>query len=315
MTVRSRISSLRGAVLSALTGCLMCCSLGCPPSGSQPGVGDTVPPPPPRELSDIVDAIDRNAALLDRALWSPAIQVTARFTDQDGKEHVFNFDGTLLYQPPRNLRMDLRPGLGGTVMQIGSNQQDYWVWIEPELRRMWWGRHRHLGKPCAEKIIVRPDQLLCALGVGGLPTESEVLLGPARKFGKKYDILYYMKRGADGGFLLDREYWVDRLPPFQIRVVILRDRFGQTAMSAFLEDYQPAWEGGPVVAHSLSIFWPQDDGKFTMSMRGARGIPDTKVKHRSFDRPTADRLPADVRANVVQVDAECDQRTPPTDDQ
>lgn len=311
MTVCARIPSLRGAALSALSGCLMCCSLGCPPSD----VEVTIPPPPPRELSNIVDVIARNAALLDRALWSPAIQVTARFTDRDGKEHVFNLDGNLLYQPPRNLRMDLRPGLGDKVMEIGSNPQDYWVWVEPELRGMWWGRHRHLGKACAEKIIVRPDQLLSALGVGGLPTRSEGLLGPARKFGKQFDILYYVKRRPDGSFLLDREYWVDRLPPFQIRVVILRDALGRTAMSAFLEDYRPAWQDGPVVAHESSIFWPQDDGKFTMSMRGVRGVADADVRPGSFDRPTADRLPAAVRANVVQVDADCEQPSSPTDDQ
>jgi len=311
LTVRPCISSRKGALLSAFAGCLTCCSLGCPPAD----VRDTGPPPPPRELSDIVDGIERNAARLDQALWSPNINVTARFTDHDGKKHVFNFDGTLLYQPPRNLRMDLRPGLGGKVMEIGSNPHDYWVWVEPELRGMWWGRHRHLGKPCSEKILVRPDQLLSALGVGGLPSESESLYGPARKFGKTYDVLYYLKRGDDGGFLLDREYWVDRLPPFQIRVIVLRDSLGRTAMSAFLDDYRPAWEDGPVVAHELSIFWPQEDGKFTMSMRGARGVADANVAAGTFDRPTADRLPADLRANVVQVDADCDQPSPQTHDE
>jgi len=266
-------------------------------------------------LGDIVDRIEQNAVLLDRTLWSPAIQVTARFTDRDAKEHVFNFDGNLLYQPPRNLRIDLRPGPGDKVMEIGSNQQDYWVWVEPELRGMWWGRHRHLGKPCAEKILVRPDQLLCALGVGGLPAESEGLYGPARKFGKVYDILYYMKRRDEGGFLLDREYWIDRSAPFQIRVIILRDALGRKTMSAFLDDYRPAWEDGPVVAHKLSIYWPQDDGWFNLSMLSIRGIADTKVRPKSFDRPTADRLPAAVRAHVVQVDADCDPPSSQTDDQ
>jgi len=290
---------------------VFCCTLGCPPPQTTPTI--SAPPPPPRELSEIVQTIEQNAALLDRALWSNNVHVTARFEDADGKEHVFNLDGNLLYQPPQNLRLDLRPGLGDQVMQIGSNAQDYWVWIEPELHRMWWGRYRHLHKPCTEKMPVRPDQLLFALGVGGLPKATDTLYGPARKFGRQRDILYYIRPKAGGGFLIDREYWVDRTPPYQIRVVILRDRFGQITMSALLDDYRPAWSEGPLVAHTISIIWPQDDGKFTMFMDSVRGVQASEVRPGSFERPTDGRLPAPVRGNVLQIDADCDQDRPAHD--
>ncbi|MBN2561307.1 MAG: hypothetical protein JXQ75_10295 [Phycisphaerae bacterium] len=288
----------------------MLAGFGCPPPSGE--VGQDVPPPPPRTLDEIIETIEGNAALLDRALWSNSVTVTARFTDENGKEHVYNLDSNLLFQPPRDLRMDLRPGLGDQVMQIGSNTEDYWIWIEPEMKRMWWGRHRHAGKRCAGSISVRPDQLVMALGLGGLPRAGDGLIGPARKYGKTYDILYYLRESTDvedqrssGGYWLAREYWVERSPPYMVRIVQFRDRLGRVLMSAFLDDQRRAWEGGPLVAHSISIIWHLDEGKFTMSMGRVRGVPPEKVNADAFARPEADDLPSGIEA-VIQVDSDCD---------
>jgi hypothetical protein len=313
---------------------------GCPPP---PKVQPVPPEQPPRTIEEIVATIEANAARLDQAfsLWSNSVAVTARFTDRQGKEHVYNLDGNFLFQPPQRLRMDLRPSMGDQVMQIGSNDADYWVWIEPEWKKMWWGRYVHVGKPCTETIAVRPDQLVAALGLGGLPNAEEGLIGPVRKYGRTHDILYYMRRRAvedeapsaersaasrrkDGGsstthptplrpassklspgYRLEREFWVDRLPPYLIRVVLFRDALGRETTSAFLDDYRAAWEGGPLVPHAVSIIWHQDNGKFTMFISRVQGLPAEKVGPRAFLRPTREELPAGV-TDVIQVDADCD---------
>ncbi len=75
--------------------------------------------------------------------------------------------------------------------------------------------------------------------------------------------------------------------------------------SAFLDDYRPVWEDGPLVPHAVSIIWHQDDGKFTMSISRMQGLPAEKVSPRAFLRPTADELPAGI-TDAVQVDADCD---------
>ncbi|HKQ49211.1 MAG TPA: hypothetical protein VJZ71_14160 [Phycisphaerae bacterium] len=256
---------------------------------------------PPRDLPDIVSAIQANADRVDRPLWAGNVNVTARVKDDRGKRHSYNLEGSLLFDKPRNLRMDLRPGLGDQVMGLGSNDQEYWVWIEPEMKAMHWGRHRYADQPCARSTGIRVDQLVGALGMGGLPSGSEGLSGPTRREGKKHDILEYRR---SGGVAVDREYWVSRAPPYQIHVVNFRDAQRRIVMSAMLEDYEPAWQGGPLVPRAVSMIWPQEEGKFTMRVSRLKGMEPGKVAPTAFVRPDQAKLPKGV-AEIIQVDADC----------
>jgi hypothetical protein len=256
---------------------------------------------PPRELPDIVSVIEANAARVDRPLWAGSVTVTARVKDEKGKNHTYNLEGSLLFDKPRNLRMDLRPGLGDQVMGLGSNAEDYWVWIEPEMKAMHWGRHRFADKPCARSSGIRVDQLVEALGLGGLPSAAEGLSGPTRREGKKHDILEYRSAGA---VAVDREYWVSRAPPYQIHLVNFRDAQRRIVMSAMLEDYEPAWQGGPLIPRAFSIIWPQDEGKFIMRISRLKGMEPGKVASTAFVRPGRQQLPSRIK-KIIQLDAEC----------
>lgn len=274
---------------------------GCPPGGP---VATDVPSGPPRELPEIVSVISANAAKLDRPLWSNSVRATARIKDEKGKLHVYNLDSTLLFEQPRSLRMDLRPGLGDPVMGVGSNNEEYWLWVEPELHLMRWGRHKFVGRPCNEHISMRPDQLVAALAVGGLPSTIDGLMGPIRKAGKKHDILEYI-RMQSGNYVMDREYWVERNSPYLVRVVQFRDVQGRVSMSAALDDYKMVWDGGPLVPHSINVIWPQDESTFTLDIGKLTGKAKGEVSPRAFLRPEADKLPAGV-TDVVQIDRDCD---------
>lgn len=293
----------RSLPMACLTLCLSAVS-GCPPGGG--GVVEESPPLPPRDLQDVISVIEANSALLDRALWSNSVDVTARLTDDEGKEHVYQLESNFLFDRPQKLRMDLRPSVGDQVMQIGSNMEDFWIWVEPEVGAMWWGRHRHVDKPCAETLSVRPDQLAAALGLDGLPKQRDGLIGPAVRAGKRFDILVYLRERPDVGFRLDREFWVERQPPYMIKVVLFRDDFGQISMSAYLDAYRRAWEGGPLVPHEISVFWHQGGGKLRLLAERMKGIEPGKVSDRAFDRPRRETLPGGVE-RMIQVDADCDE--------
>jgi len=286
---------------------------GCPPG---PRVQPSGPPPPPRELEEIVAVITRNNALLDRPLWSRGVTVSARIKDDNGKEHLYNLEGSLLFQKPLNLRLDLRPGVGDQVMQIGSNADDYWLWIEPELKTMRWGRHRFAGKPCSEPMTVRPDQFAAALGLAELPKPESGLIGPVRRYGKVRDILCYLRPREDGGYVFEREYQVDRTPPYLVRVVLYRDALGRISMDSVLDDYRAVWEGGPLLAHSISMNWREDEGWLKLSLGPLKDTDPAKLSPRAFLRPTAANLPRGIE-QVIQVDAACDLPAPssePADD-
>lgn len=292
--------------IGRLAACVPCGLLllgvfGCPPG---PKFSDK-PPPAPRPLTDIIATLEANHRALDRPIWSNSVTVKAHFKDSRDEEHTYNLDSSLLFSRPMSLRMDLKPGLGDQVMQIGSNLEDYWFWVEPKLGMMRWGRHRHVGKPGTHHLAIRPDQLVAALGLGSLPSAADGFTGPAPKAGKTYDQLTYLHRRPTGGYVL-REYKIDRVEPYMIRLVVFVDESGRRTMSAFLDDYRPAWEGGPLVAHHVNIEWPLNGGRFTMWIDKMRLAPP--VHPRAFDRPTAEVLPAGV-TDIVQVDAACDEPT------
>ncbi|MBX3394575.1 MAG: hypothetical protein KF841_04320 [Phycisphaerae bacterium] len=261
---------------------------------------------PSRNLSEIVSTIEENASRLDRALWSKSVRVTARIADRKGKEHVYSFDGSLLFRHPRSLNMSMRHGLGGnTVMQVGSNDGEYWAWIEPEIQQMWWGHHSNSGRDCVERISFRPEQMVAALGIGGLPTGDPNLSGPTLEAGKQYDIINYTSPSVGGDSYVSRQYYVDRRPPYQVRLIAALDHRGRKTMTAYLDDYKPTWNGGPVVPSGISIFWPEEGGKFTIKLNGVTGKSDGEISNSAFIRPQGDQLPARVRSNIVQIDAAC----------
>lgn len=284
---------------------------GCPPPKDDQIIDRTRPidAPDPRSLDEIMESIHANAALLNRPLWSSAVHVTADFPDRNGKSHKYNLNGTLLYRKPRELRVDLRPSIGDQVMQIGSNADTFWIWVEPELQMMRWGKHEHAGKPCAGRMSIRPDQLAASLGLQRLTVNEPGLTGPAPQAAKDYDKLVYMREYADRRFMIEREIYVERVPPFMIRVMRFIDARGQETMRANLSDYKRVWENGPLVPHTMVFDWPQDGGRLTLEA-GNLGKPTGAVNPRAFIMPDERRLPRSIQ-DIRQVDADCDG-APPT---
>lgn len=301
----------RNAILLAAT--LTCVLAGCDQRGkTRPPVNPPTPKPlPDRKTSEIVRVIHDNEAKLNRALWSSNVVVVAHITDKKGDEHTYNLEGTLLFQKPRNLLINLRPGIGDNVMQVGSNENEYWAWIEPEINQMWWGRHENAGKPCSDEVFVNPNELVAAMGIG-LPSSKSGLIGPLRKNGNQSDLLDYGRVLSDGRYKLEQEYRVMRVPPYLVDVVVFYDDYGRHAMTASLEDYREAWDGGPLIAHAVSVIWPRDNNKLTITIGSFKSFDESKVKPNAFARPTeSPPLPESVYANIIQVDADCDRPNRP----
>jgi len=256
-------------------------------------------------LRTIIDTINANNAQIDRTLYASPVQVSARFVDDRGQPHSFTLEGGLLVRCPTEFRLDLRHALGEPVMQVAANTDEFWLWIRPEASTYWWGRFANVGKPCMDPMPLRPDELADVLGMRPLPTARNGAIGPARIFGEKYDRLIYLRKD-DEAYAVEREYWVDRTPPYLIRLILFRDVAGRRGMNALLDDYRPAWSGGPLVAHKISVYWPQRDarleqGRLLLSID--RWTEPGRVSARAFTRPTT---APDGISRTVQVDADCD---------
>lgn len=293
---------MRKACLLLLSaGCAVLC--GCPPAEVK-----TSRPTAPRTNQDIVGIINANNSRIDRPLYASPAHVVAQMVDDRGTAHRYSLDGSLLVRTPHDFRLDLRHPIGEQVMQVAANAETFWLWVKPEVSTYWWGRFDNVGKPCADAMPLRPEQLAEVLGMRVLPLPRDGAIGPARMYGEQYDRLLYFGSAGGGLYALDREYWVERAPPYMVRLILFRDAYGRRAMNANLDDYRPAWPDGPLVAHRISIDWPPSDGhgeggKLLVTIDNWQASPT--ISRRAFVRPES---PPGIERQV-QVDRNCEQPT------
>lgn len=291
MVARTNASRFSRVLLyAALCGCV-----GCPPPDRGP------PPGPPRTKAQITGTIETNADRLESVLLAKHLSVSAKVSDEKGRPHNYNLEGTLLYKRPRDIRIDLRPGIGDQVMGIGSNDEVFWMWIEPEVGSMRWGHHANVGKPCAASGSSMPFQLASALGLG-LPGENEGLKGPSLKRTDQFDVLNYSRvEGEDS--ISDREYWVDRRAPFMVRKIVFRDTRGKDTVEATLDGYKADYDGAPLAPHKIEVRWLGSNSRLRMEVSSYKAPPEVSPK--AFTMPTKEELPDGVN-KIIQVDEDCD---------
>lgn len=228
---------------------------GCPPPK---GLSTEVPPPPLRPVAEQVAAVNRNVAGITRTLSGGGINVSSKIQDE-GKTHRYDLDGKIRFLPPRFLYFDLSHLGVPSAVHIGSNDEQFWVWVKPEQNKLWYGRWADLHPADTKHMPLAPDMILSAMGLAPLPTAGSGLVGPMPRVDdhRYYKLLY--SAGGENGLWIQREYWLDRYPPFLPRVVVFREPDGQVQMQATLDDYQSV-EGSPVyVARDVRMIWPKED--------------------------------------------------------
>lgn len=216
------------------------------------------PPPPLRSVEEQVARVDANVAGIVRTLSGGGISVSARI-HEGGKEHRYDLDGKIRFLPPRHLYFDLSHLGAPSAVHIGSNEELFWVWVKPEQNRLWWGRWSDLNPEDVSRMPLSPDAILSAMGLSSLPGAESPLRGPQVQVeGDQYYKLLYCA-GEQELPWIQREYWLDRYPPFLPRVVIFRQRDGQVQMRASLDDYQTVEDSGVYVAREIQMMWPGEN--------------------------------------------------------
>jgi hypothetical protein len=285
--------------------------LGCGPKNPQ--AGKKQPYYGPTEtLGEVVGAINANNSKLP-TLWAHIGRngFEASFTDDAGKRQDVVLNGMLLYRAPQDVRIFGHQDLLGDVLQIGSNDDLYWVIATEGAKTSWWGRYEFLGAPCAEPVPIRPDLILAVLGVSTINTDLTALPAPVMRFNPDEDayMLVWNARLPDR-WVATKEVWYDRATK-RPKFVLLFDENGRVVLRAFLSQHKPVELPGqpqaqwPTVATRYELYFPANNARLRLSLddvRLSRGGAPNDLTFRFSPNPA----PAGV-SKVIQLDRNCGQ--------
>lgn len=240
---------------------------GCPPDDRGPRLA------PPRDAREALQRVNDNLGRIRDALVYKRCTVSFRFRDAEGRGHAFIAQpASMIYRAPRLLRFAVS-GLTGNVAMVGSNDERYWVWIEPEVSTMWWGtwrgdegrgaRHASAGLP------LPPSELLSALALQVVPAKPAGGFPPLLDRAGPRPRLVYVRLAEDGWPYVAREIALDNDPPHQPVEIVHRDATGRTVMRASLGGYARVGREGPFTPRRYVIEWPLDGAELRLDVGSA----------------------------------------------
>jgi len=234
---------------------------------------------PPRDGFEALERIRVNLARFaetpeqaPRVLYCAAV-VSFSFREAHGTRRGFvGHDALLIFRPPRCLLFDVK-SLTGVIAEVGSNDERYWVWVEPDVRKLWWGYWKNAAD-IRGRLPIPPAELLDALMLRPLPLRSEKTLSPLLRIeGEDHRVL--IVRLEEGGRATGwREIRLQPRPPYQPLAITDRLEDGRVVMSAELSGYQPVGADGPLIPRRYVVRWPMDGAELRLDIVRARFRPE-----------------------------------------
>lgn len=232
----------------------------------------------------------------------------ATIYDEHGKGTFVNGRGTLNYRKPGELLLQGKKEVG-SVFEIGSNPDRYWLTVVLGPDTMWWGYYRNLGKPCIDQSIpIRPDAMLEILGVGDIDTDFTREPAPTMRFNNDADaymFVWNVRAVHPDRWIAYREIWYDR-QTLRPTLVLLFDPDGRVILRAYLSNYQPLEieampkERLPSVATQYRLFFPDSGSKMNFTLSDVALQRNGKPDDRTFQFPKQPGV-----SNIIQIDQGC----------
>lgn len=238
---------LRIWIALLMTTVLICCT-GCPPPRQvlEPVVDD-VP------MDKVIARVNRNVSEMDFLLKASPLTATGKVR-HPATERFESFDtnGTLYFQKPRCLLARLSHPLAGSI-ELGSNDAEFWYWEKVDKPRYIYGMHEEAETAEAEELPLRPDYLVEILGLNELPVATSGPAGPLFEVRSERYVLTFLGRDAANRLYYTKSIFVDRRPPYLVRLILYYDGEGHKLIQATLDDYKTI-EGSSVLApHRILI--------------------------------------------------------------
>ncbi len=272
-------NDLRGPCLTTVLLIPTLLLAGCDGTGGMRTSG--VKPVPPRDAREAMRRINANLEKIEGALYCKAL-TSFRFRDANGRDRRFiGHPATVIFEAPRCLYFDIKSSLAGSVARIGSNDEQYWLWVDtPETRKLWYGDWQTLKGGHARPMAVPPDQLLDALMMRPLPKWLDGALNPLLRINGNDHRLLFVGLDELGWTYAKRELVLDHRPPYMPVEIIDRLRDGRVVMHAYLRKYRPVkgtGPAGPYTARKYVVYWELDRAEMRLDF--------SEVRYRSKDMP------------------------------
>ncbi len=282
---------------------LLVCALtliGCVPKNrAQPKIytGPTEP------MRDVVAAINENNANLP-TLWSRGY-FEANVVDQ-GRSHFVNGDVLVLYRRPGELRIVGKKDIAGTIFDIGSNAERYWLIVRGDVNTMWWGAHANADRVDPSEIPIPPQLMLEVLGVGAIDTNFRQPPAPVMRFNDDADVymIVWSAPLADR-WAAQKEVWYDRATKLPVKVLLF-DADGRVVLRADLSKHVAlrdaaggAGNDAPEIASQYRLYFRASRTSITFNLESPALKSGNAPNDRSFAFPTEEN--AGVK-RVVRVD-------------
>jgi hypothetical protein len=238
---------------------------GCPPKASRREIyrGPTEP------MVDVVSAINANNAQVP-SIWSRGY-FEANVVDK-GKSHFVNGDLLLLYRRPDDLRIIGKKDIAGTIFEIGSNEERYWLRVGVDIDTLWWGTHANAGNVDPKTIPIPPAMMLEVLGVTSIDTNFRQPPAPVLRFNNDADtyMLLWTVPASDR-WIAQKDVWFDRQTKLPMKV-LLYDANGRVVLLANLSKHQRIevanvpQERWPKIATQYQLYFPDSDTSVTFEL-------------------------------------------------
>jgi len=257
-------------------------------------------PPPtasvaPRDEKEAVQRVNDNLARIETAVQYKAF-VSFRFRDANERDRQFiGHEASLIFSRPRDLLFDVRSPVG-VIAQFGSNHERYWVWVEPEARKLWWGRWETLERGTAQRLPLPPDDLLDVLMLRPLPEALAGGLSPLLENTQGDYWLLYIRLDETGQPSGQRKIRLDRYEPYQPLEIVDRLPDGRVQMQALVKNYRRIGRDGPFTPRNYVVFWPLHHAAMRLDV--TRAVFRPEAPEDLFD------FPSGWQGEIEQIDDE-----------
>ena len=202
-----------------------------------------------------------------RCLW--------RYYGEDKKPKKENFAVKLWVNPPAEIYLQGDVAFNARGIVLGSNEEEFWLAIKPEISSYWWGKWAEQGS--SDKLLISPKVVLEAFGAASVSSETNWSLSNEGAF----DVL--TKREGDRIIKKIYIYNCD----YRVRKIEYFGDDGKAAIVAELDEYKEVLKGVFVPARITIATGGQEmtEDLFEITLGSIKAVDITEKQRNAMFNP------------------------------